>query len=155
MHGITFPAHEETILTSMASGGGASDTGMRPEEGRGARRAAWRPFLQLLRCHPRGSSLPWQPEESFLSISSDFQPHPRRRAKPRGSFGLRNVASTGASGFMRLLPPDTPAGFYCPAFILLPPGPALFTHLSHTARSKHIGTDLGAGNSCSEVPGDV
>lgn len=32
-------------------------------------------FVQLLRCHPWGSSLPWQPEESSLSIASDFQPH--------------------------------------------------------------------------------
>lgn len=126
-----FPAHEETIL-SMVSGGSTPDSGMRPEGGRGARRAAWRLFFQLLRCHPWGSPLAPQrpplsplqpPEENFPSISSDFQPHLRHRAKPRGSSGLRNVTSTGASGFMGLLPQDTPAGFYCTAFILLPPGP--------------------------------
>lgn len=74
---------------------------------------------------------PDRQKKSFLSISSDFQPHPRSRAKGRGSFGLRNATSTGASGFMGLLPQDEPAGFYCIAFILLPPG-LLCSHISHT-----------------------
>lgn len=51
--------------------------------------------------HRWGSSLSWQ---SFLSSPWNYCCIPASQAQPSGSFSLQNVTSTGASGFIGLLP---------------------------------------------------